>query len=106
MFEFSVPSYSYLILAVAVMANLATAWMVMLTMGENKGNLFAPGPPLLAGLSIFSLLLYNYNAIVSQELSFWGTVFMAAMGLWGAWVDYTHLSDRRKAGEKTAKPPR
>lgn len=95
------PSYAYLIVGAAVVANLITASMVMITMSMNKSILYDAGPPGVAALSCLALLLFHYNALLPQEVALWGSAFLAAMGLWGAWVDYVHLSDHMKS---TAKP--
>ena len=96
MTESELSSYAYLVTAFVVIANLGTAWIVVLTMGENKGILASGGPPLLAALSCLALLLLHYNVLLPREVSFWGSAILAALGFWGAWVDYAHLTDRRK----------
>lgn len=96
----ALPSYAYLIVGVAILANVAAAWMVMLTMSLNKSILYDPGPPGLAALSIVVLLLFHYDALLPRDISLWGAAFLAGMSLWGAWVDYVHLSDHIKAGSK------
>jgi hypothetical protein len=88
----SLPSYATLVLVAIVLVNLATAWVVMLTMGENSGQLFAGAPPGIAALSCLLLILFYYNAMLPIEVSFWGSAFLAVMGLWGAWADYRHLA--------------
>ncbi len=102
MTESPLPSYAFLIVAVVIMVNLATAWVMMLTMGENNGSLYSGGPPAVAALSCVLLLFCYYKVILPIDFSFWGAAFLAALGLWGAWVDYTHLSDRRKSVERAA----
>ncbi|MBL0142561.1 MAG: hypothetical protein IPP91_10805 [Betaproteobacteria bacterium] len=100
MTDSSIPSYAGLIAIVVIMANLATAWLVVLAMGENSGGVFSEGPPWIAVGSGVTLALWHYNVILPAEMSFWGSVLLGAMGLWGSWVDYARLSDRRRALDK------
>lgn len=101
----SLPSYAGMVVVAVIVANLATAWLVVLSYGMNNGNLADHGPPWLGALSCIALLLCYYGIIFSVELSFWGSVILAALALWGAWVDYTRLSDRRKTLAKPRKMP-
>ena len=101
----SLPSYAAVVLLAVIVANLVTAWLVVLAIGENSGNLFDVGPPWLAAFSCIGLLLCYYKAIFPVELSFWGSAVLGGMGLWGAWVDYTRLADRRKNPEKRRNLP-
>ncbi len=96
----SLPSYATLVVVAVILLNLATAWVVVLTMGENNGNLFAGAPPGVAALSCLMLVFLYYNAVVAPEVAFWGSAALAALGLWGAWVDYTRLVERRKSVKK------
>jgi hypothetical protein len=91
------PSYAFLIVIGIVLANVATVVVVVITMGEHGGSVFAGAPPMLAGLSCLTLVLCYYKIMLPVEVSFWGSAFLAAMGLWGAWADYTHLADRKKS---------
>jgi hypothetical protein len=97
----SLPSYATLVVFAVILANIATAWVVLMTFGANKGELYAGAPPLVAGLSCLSLALCYYKAIVAVDVSFWASVFFAVMGLWGAWRDYNHLSEHQKGGKKS-----
>ena len=101
----SLPSYAAMVVVAVIAANLATAWLVVLSIGENSGNLADQGPPLLAALSCIALVLCYYKIIFPVELSFWGAAALGALALWGAWVDYTRLSDRRKTLSKSRKVP-
>jgi len=98
--ESDLPSYAVVVEVLTVLAILGTAWIVVLTMGENSGNVISGGPPLLGALSCLSLVLLHYDVILDREVSFWAAACLGALGLWGAWVDYTHLTDRRKQLEK------
>jgi hypothetical protein len=98
----ALPSYAFLIAVIVVVANLATAWLVMLSVAENSGSFYDQGPAWLAVISSICLALSYYNAILPVELSFWGSAGLGAMGLWGAWVDYARLADRRKIMSKEA----
>ncbi|MBK6982432.1 MAG: hypothetical protein IPH30_13670 [Betaproteobacteria bacterium] len=97
---YTLPTYAYLVVIAVVLANLGTAWILVLTMGENNGSIISGGPPLVAALSVLCLVLSQYNILLPLDVSFWGSAFLAALGLWGAWVDYAHISDRRKILEK------
>jgi hypothetical protein len=100
----SLPSYATLVVIAVILANLATAWVVIITMGEHSGQMFAAAPPGLAALSCLLLVFFYYNIVVPIEVSFWGSAFLAAMGLWGAWADYRHLAERRKSIKKRGDP--
>ncbi len=97
---YTLPTYAFLVVIAVVLANLGTAWLVMISMGENNGSLISGGPPLVAALSVLCLVLSQYNILLPLDVSFWGSAFLAALGAWGAWVDYAHISDRRKTLEK------
>jgi hypothetical protein len=97
----SLPSYASLLAVVVVLLNLATLWLVALAMGENNGNVFSEGPPWIAVLSFICLGMCYYKIVVSPEVSFWIAVGMSVMGLWGAWVDYSRLADRRRSLQKS-----
>jgi hypothetical protein len=93
----SLPSYAGVIAVAVIFGNLATAWLLVLTMGENSGGLADAGPPWVVAISCLLLVLCYYRIIMPVEMSFWGSAIACALGLWGAWVDYTRLVDRRKA---------
>jgi hypothetical protein len=96
----ALPAFAITIVVMVIAMNLATAWVTALTMSENNGGLFAAGPPVLAALSCLSLCLCYYRILLPIDVSFWAAVFLAVMGFWGAWVDYSRLADRRKALQK------
>ena len=96
----NLPYYANMVVIAIILAILATAWVVVLTTGENGGKLYAGAPAGVAALSGLLLVFFYYNAVLPLEVSFWGSAILAALGLWGAWVDYTHLTDRRKAMAK------
>ncbi|MGE0355407.1 MAG: hypothetical protein AB7P08_00695 [Burkholderiales bacterium] len=99
--EPSLPSYAGVVMVLVIIANLATGWVVLLTMGVNGGSLFSGGPPAMVGISCVALALCHYNILIPLDVSFWGATLSGALGLWGAWVDYSHLSDRREAVRKS-----
>lgn len=97
----SLPSYATIVVAAVILANLATAWVVVLTMGANGGQLFSGAPLGVTSLSCLLLVFLYYNMLFPLEVSFWGSAVLAALGLWGAMVDYRHLRDREKPRRKT-----
>ncbi len=100
------PSYATIVVGAIILANLASAWVITLTMGKNKGEFYDQGPPWMVALSILTLLLCWYDLFLPIEVSFWGATAFAGFGLWGAWADYTHLLDhyRDQKREKSRKP--
>lgn len=99
--EPSLPSYAGVVMILVIVANLATGWVVMLTIGMNGGSLYSGGPVAMVGISVLALALCQYNILLPVDISFWGATLTGALGLWGAWVDYSHLSDRREAVRKS-----
>lgn len=102
----ALPSYAMLVVSAIILANIVAVWVILLTMGKNKGDFYDQGPPWMVALSLIALLFCWYEIILPAEVTFWGSAAFAAFGLWGAWADYTHLLDhyRDLKREKSRSP--
>jgi hypothetical protein len=100
------PSYASMVIGLVILADIIAAWIVLMTMMKNKGNLYDQGPPWMIVLSAVSLFLCWKNAFVSVEISFWAAVGFGILGLWGAWTDYIHLVRHFEMVQKEKKGPR
>jgi uncharacterized membrane protein HdeD (DUF308 family) len=102
----SLPTYAMLVISGVILANIIAAWIILLTIGKNKGELYDQGPPWMVAASVITLLFCWYDIFMPAEVAFWGSVVLAVFALWGAWADYSYLLEhyRKQSSEKSRRP--
>lgn len=96
----TLPSYAPMVLVLVIFANVIAVFVILRTFMVNRGNVYDEGPPWIVATSVILLLLCYNKIMLPAELSFWLATITGLLALWGAWVDYSHLSEHQRSREE------